>query len=353
MARSMALEPDVIVNECFARDGLQNEPDFLPTKTKIALLDRFTALGFRRIEATSYSHPRLVPQFADADAVLAGMTRAEGVHYKATCANLRAVERANAAFDQGAGATEISLLASASDAHSERNLRATRAEQWERIAAMSAAAGTRYRIIGSLSVAFGCPFSGAVAPQTVLADCRRFADLGIRWVSLGDTTGTATPDQVEALVSLLRATLPQVTFIAHFHDSRGLGIANCLAAYRAGCRHFDASFGGAGGHPAKISYGSGYTGNVATEDLVNMFEAMGINTGLALADLLETARACEAALGRALHGRTTRSGLSPLLRIPASAWPPAPDHATRPSATRPTAAVRNARGCQPPEDPCP
>lgn len=313
------MKPDVIINECFARDGLQNEPEFLPTDTKIALLDQFTALGFRRIEATSYSHPRLVPQFADADAVLAGMVRAHGVHYKATCANLRAVERANDSFDKGVGATEISLLASASEAHSERNLRATRAEQWERIAAMRAAAGARYRIIGSLSVAFGCPFSGAVPQETVLEDCRRFAGLGIEWISLGDTTGTATPDRVETLVTDLRAALPEVTFIAHFHDSRGLGIANCLAAYRAGCRHFDASFGGAGGHPAKITYGSGHTGNVATEDLVNMFEAMGISTGLALAQLLDTARACEAALGRKLHGRTTRSGLSPLIAMPAEA----------------------------------
>jgi len=307
------MTPDVVLNECFARDGLQNEPVTLPTGTKIALLERFSSLGFKRIEATSYSNPAVVPQFADATDVLAGMNRAPNVHYKATCANLRAVERANSDFDAGRGATEISLLASASEAHSQRNLRASRAEQWTRIAAMVQAAGDRYRMIGSLSVAFGCPFEGDVLPASVAEDCRRFADLGLRWISLGDTTGTATPDRTEQMFARLSEALPDVTLVAHFHDSRGLGLANCVAAYRAGCRHFDSSFGGAGGHPAKIAYGSGYTGNVATEDLVNMFEAMGIATGINLAALIDTALACEAALGRKLHGRVTRSGLSPLL----------------------------------------
>lgn len=303
----------VILNECFARDGLQNEPEFVPTATKVTLIDRFTDLGFRRIEATSYSHPKLVPQFTDASEVLARMTRRPGVHYKATCANIRAVERANADHDASAGATEISLLASASEAHSQKNLRASRTEQWEKIGQMAAVAGNRFRIIGSLSVAFGCPFTGRVEAESVREDCRRFADLGIRWISLGDTTGTATPDRVEEMFAGLAESLPGITLIAHFHDSRGLALANCLAAYRNGCRHFDSSFGGAGGHPAKIRYGSGHTGNVATEDLVNMFEAMGIPTGIDLAGLLDTARACEAALGRQMHGRTTRSGLSPLL----------------------------------------
>ena len=305
--------PDVILNECFARDGLQNEPDFVATDTKVALIDRFTALGFRRIEASSYSNPKVVPQFADASEVLARIHRGPGVFYKGTCANLRSVERANADTDAGRGPNEISLLASASEAHSQKNLRASKAEQWQRIAEMAAAAGGRYRIVGSLSVVFGCPFEGRVDEAAVIADCARFAELGISHVSLGDTTGMATPPAVARLFRRLAAELPGLTAIAHFHDSRGSGIANCIAALEAGCRHFDCSFGGVGGHPAKIRYGGGHTGNVATEDLANLLEAMGLDTGLDLDHLLDTAAFCEEALGRSLHGRTSRSGLSPLI----------------------------------------
>jgi len=304
---------EVVLNECFARDGLQNEPAFIPTGTKIALIDRFTAMGFQRIEATSYSNPKVVPQFADAREVLAGIARGEGVWYKATCANLRAVERANADCDAGKGANEISLLASASESHSQRNLRASKAEQWERISAMVAAAGQRYRIIGSLSVVFGCPFEGAVDEGVVIEDLARFAELGVAHVSLGDTTGLATPQSVARLFRRVAAEVPDVTAIAHFHDTRGAGIANYVAAYEAGCRHFDCSFGGVGGHPAKVKYGGGVTGNVATEDLVNLFEAMGIDTGIDCDRLVEAAAFCEEVLQRPLNGKTTRTGLSPFI----------------------------------------
>ncbi|MEQ8349667.1 MAG: hydroxymethylglutaryl-CoA lyase [Sneathiellaceae bacterium] len=316
MSDAATSAPEVILNECFARDGLQNEPDFVATETKIALIDRFTDLGFRRIEASSYSNPKVVPQFADASAVLAGIRRGPGTYYKGTCANLRAVERANADTAAGHGPSEISLLASASEAHSQKNLRATKAEQWQRIAEMAAAAGGRYRIVGSLSVVFGCPFEGRVPEAVVLEDCRRFAALGIRHVSLGDTTGMATPPAVARLFGHLADDLPEVTAIAHFHDSRGTGIANCIAALEAGCRHFDCSLGGVGGHPAKVRYGGGHTGNVATEDLANLLEAMGVRTGLDMDGLLATVEACEAALGRRLHGRTARAGLSPLIARP-------------------------------------
>lgn len=307
----------VVISECFARDGLQHESAFLPTETKIALLERFGALGFQRIEATSYSNPQVVPQFADASAVLAGLRRRPGVHYKATCANLRAVERANADHAAGHGATEISLLASASEAHSRRNLRASRDEQWQRIAEMTALAEGRYRLIGSLSVAFGCPFEGPVPRRAVIEACGRFAALGVTHVSLGDTTGLATPPAVRALLALLARELPEVTPIAHFHDTRGSALANCVAALEAGCRWFDSAFGGVGGHPAKVAYGEGHTGNVATEDLVNLFAAMGLDTGLDLEALLPTALYCETVLGRPLQGRVTRGGLSSLIGEPA------------------------------------
>ncbi|MDC7784110.1 hydroxymethylglutaryl-CoA lyase [Rhodoplanes sp. TEM] len=314
---------DVTLCECFVRDGLQHEPDFVPTATKRDLIERFAALGFTRIEATSYSNPKVVPQFADASDLLRALRRSDGVHYKATCANPRAVERAVADVAAGHGVNEISLLVSASEQHSQTNLRRSRAEQWDNVRAMAAAADGRFRLVGSISVAFGCPFEGAVAPETVIADVERFAALGVRHVSLGDTTGMATPQSVAALCHLVRRAVPEVTPIGHFHDTRGTGLVNVLAALDAGVRFFDASFGGVGGHPAKVRYGSGFTGNVCTEDLVGLLESLGVRTGIDLAGLLDTALACEAALGRPLHGRVTRSGLNPLIGDGTAVAPPA------------------------------
>ena len=299
----------VTLCECFARDGLQHEPAFVPTAAKRALVERFAALGFTRVEATSYSNPKVVPQFADASELLKSIHRISSVYYKATCANVRAVERALADLDAGYGANEISLLVSATEAHTRKNLNRTRAEQWQNIADMVAAAQGRFRLVGTVSVAFGCPFEGKVDPGVVLDDVQKFKALGVEHVALGDTTGTATPMSVKSLLGQITGVTP----IAHFHDSRGTGLVNYVAAYEAGVRHFDASFGGVGGHPARVKYGGGFTGNVCTEDLVNLFEAMGIATGIDLGGLLATAEFCEQTLGRELYGRVTRTGLSPLL----------------------------------------
>ena len=302
--------PSVVLCECFARDGLQHEPGLVPTATKRALVERFAALGFARVEATSYSNPKVVPQFADASELLRTLQRTPGVYYKATCANVKAVERALADLDAGYGANEISLLVSATEAHAQKNLNRTRAEQWQNIAAMVDAAHERFRMVGTVSVAFGCPFEGKVDAGSVIADVQRFAELGVTHVALGDTTGMATPRSVRGMFERIpRPVVP----IAHFHDTRGTGLVNYVAAYDAGVRHFDCSFGGVGGHPAKVKYGGGFTGNVCTEDLVNLFESMGIDTGIDTSRLLETAEFCEQALGRELHGRVTRSGLSPLI----------------------------------------
>src|SRR3954466_3305765 len=298
----------VTLCECFARDGLQHEPAFVPTAAKRALIERFAALGFPRVEATSYSNPKIVPQFADASELLRTLQRSSGVFYKATCANVRAVERAIADLDAGYGANEISLLVSATESHTQKNLNRTRAEQWANIEEMVAAARGRFRMVGTVSVAFGCPFEGKVDASSVVEDVQRFVSLGVAHVALGDTTGVATPATVKNLFSKIKATP-----IAHFHDTRGTGLVNYVAAYEAGVRHFDSSFGGVGGHPAKVKYGGGFTGNVCTEDLVNLFESMGIATGIDMDGLLATAEFCEQALGRELYGRVTRSGLNPLL----------------------------------------
>jgi hydroxymethylglutaryl-CoA lyase len=178
---------------------------------------------------------------------------------------------------------------------------------------MAAAARGRFRLIGTISVAFGCPFEGAVDPEVVVADALRLGEIGVDHVALGDTTGMATPAAVKDLVGRLQRAAPGLPLIAHLHDTRGTGLVNALAAYEAGVRHFDCSFGGVGGHPAQVTYGGGYTGNVCTEDLVNLFESLGVRTGIDLAGLIETSRLCEQTLGRELHGRVTRSGLNPLL----------------------------------------
>jgi len=302
---------DVVLCECFARDGLQHEPQFVPTALKRQLVERFAALGFPRVEATSYSNPAVVPQFADASELLKSLERKKGAPYKATCANLRAVQRAIADQEAGFGASEISLLVSATESHSRKNLNRGRDEQWRYIEEMARAARGRFRMVGTVSVAFGCPFEGKVDPASVERDVERFLACGVEHVALGDTTGMATPLSVKALFSKVKRQ--NLVPIAHFHDTRGTGLANCVAAYEAGGRWFDCAFGGVGGHPAKVKYGDGYTGNVCTEDLVNLFESMGVSTGVDLKGLLETAELCEQALGRELHGRVTRSGLSPLL----------------------------------------
>lgn len=299
----------VVLCECFARDGLQHETAFVPTAQKAALVERFAEIGFTRVEATSYSNPNIVPQFADASDLLKALKRRPGVHYKATCANVKAVERAIADLDAGIGVNEISLLVSATEPHSQRNLKSSRAQQWERIAEMVGAAQGRFRMIGVISVAFGCPFEGAVDPRVVVDDLQRFHKLGVAHVALGDTTGHGDPRSVAALFRRALGEVPEVTPIAHLHDTRGTGLANCVAALDAGVRWFDCSFGGVGGHPAQIKYGGGYTGNVCTEDLVAMFEAMGVDTGIDRERLIDTARLCEDVLGRQLLGKVTRTGL--------------------------------------------
>ena len=198
---------DVTLCECFARDGLQHEPAFVPTGTKRALVERFAAIGFPRVEATSYSNPKVVPQFSDASELLKGLVRSPGVFYKATCANPKAVQRAIADLEAGFGVNEISLLVSATESHTQKNLKRTRAEQWANIEEMVRSAGGRFRLVGTVSVAFGCPFEGKVDSASVLRDVARFGALGVDHVTIGDTTGMATPLAVKPrFYSYRRAT---------------------------------------------------------------------------------------------------------------------------------------------------
>src|SRR5260221_1176399 len=257
--------------ECFAGDGLQHEPALVPTAAKRALVERFAGLGFRRVEATSYSNPKVVPQFSDASELLKEIKRKPGTFYKATCANVRAVERALIDLDAGYGANEISLLVSATEAHTQKNLNRSRAEQWQNIEDMVQAAKGRFRMVGTVSVAFGCPFEGKVAEDFVVSDVERFSRLGVNHVAIGDTTGVATPLSVKSLFSKIKGVTP----IAHFHDSRGTGLVNYVAAYEAGGRHFDSSFGGGGGRPAEGKDGGGFTRHGVPPGPVDPFQLTG------------------------------------------------------------------------------
>lgn len=300
----------VVLSECYARDGLQHEPNFVPTATKIDMINRFSALGFKRIEATSFTHPGNVPQFTDADEILQSIKRRPGTRYKSTCVNLRSVERALASVAAGYGPEEISVILAASDTMLQKAFKRTREEQYSVIGAMiEAAQPGNFEIIGTVSFAAGCPYEGEIQPSTIIAHARWLSEHGVRHIAIGDTTGMGNPKSIKRLFAELLSALPDIIPIAHFHDTRGMGIANCLAAYEEGARYFDCAFGGTGGNPAKISYVEGYSGNVCTEDLATMFESMGISTGLDMAGVLETARLCETVLGRELHGRVTRSGL--------------------------------------------
>ncbi|MHA7778067.1 beta/alpha barrel domain-containing protein [Roseibium sp. M-1] len=172
-------------------------------------------------------------------------------------------------------------------------------------------ADDKFRVVGTISVAFGCPFEGRVDLESVISDAEQFARPGISHVALGDTTGMASPQSVGFLCRLLASELPELTLIAHFHDSRGTGLVNCLAALEAGDSHFDCAFGGVGGHPTGVTYGGGYTGNVATEDLVNLFETEGLKTGIDLSALMSVSQQCEQALQRTLMSKVARTGINP------------------------------------------
>ena len=305
----MNLPARVVVCECFARDGLQHETQVVPTDTKVAAIELLADIGFRRIEATSFSHPERVPQFADAEEVLRRITRRDGVVYKATCVNVRAVERAVAATEAGFGPSEISLVVSASEVHSLKNVRRTHEQMREELDESLRLAGRAdLPAAATIATAFGCPFTGEVSDAQVETWVEFFAERGVGTVSLGDTTGMGNPASVERRFGVLRERFPRLSWIGHFHDTRGTAIANCVAALQAGVDHLDSSLGGLGGHPPGIVYGAGATGNVATEDLVAMLGDMGVETGVDPRGLLQASSLAERAVGRHLQAKSRRRG---------------------------------------------
>ncbi|WP_369941636.1 hydroxymethylglutaryl-CoA lyase [Xanthomonas medicagonis] len=295
----MTTTPALIVQEVSLRDGLQIEPVFVPTQHKIALANAFTALGFSRIEISSFVSPKAVPALADAGEVFASIDRGADATYVALVPNLIGAERALAA-----NADELNMVASASRTHNLANMRMTPAQsfaEFERIAAVGA---HRASLNGTVATAFGCPFEGAQAPGKVLDFVRRYLDLGCSGITLADTTGMANPRQVRALVEQVLALVDPRGLTLHFHNTRGLGLANVIAAHEAGARRFDASLGGLGGCP----FAPGASGNICTEDLVAMCEEMGIATGLDLPALIHLSRRLPGLVGHETSGQVAKAG---------------------------------------------
>ena len=291
----------VHIQEVGLRDGLQAETRFVPTTDKIALADALSGAGLAKIEVSAFVSPKAVPVLADAVDVFGGITRTPGVIYSALVPNLRGAERAIAA-----GVMEMNLVMSASESHNLSNLRMTRAQSFAGlmdVAALARQQGVRVNV--SLSCAFGCPMEGDVATDVVLDWCARFVDeLQVAGITLCDTTGMAYPSQVLELARRVRARWPGLELTLHFHNTRGMGLANVLAGIEAGVDRFDASLGGIGGCP----YAPGATGNVCTEEIVHALALMGYDTGVDLALLLQSARALEDLLGHPVPSQLVRAG---------------------------------------------
>lgn len=289
------------VQEVALRDGLQSEAGFMPTEKKIKFVDRLAASGLSKIEVSSFVSPRAVPQLADAEAVFQGITRLPGVIYAALVPNMRGLERAIAAR-----ADEVNLVMSASESHNRANLRMSCDASFQAIKeAASLAANAGLRVAASLSCSFGCPFEGEMPAATILMWCRRLQEeAGIRSISLCDTTGMAYPALVHDLVGLVRSASPEANLTLHFHNTRGLGLANVFAGLDAGVIHFDAALAGIGGCP----YAPGATGNICTEDLIHALETSGYRCGVNLDALIETARDLEKFLGHTTPGQVMKAG---------------------------------------------
>jgi len=295
--------PDAVrIREVGPRDGFQNEPEVLPTSTKVRLIELLAATGVRRLELTSFVRGDVIPQLADAEAVLQAVRLPEGVSASVLIPNERGLERALAHRDRF---DEISGFLSASETHNRKNVGRAVAESVDGLGRVFATAlGEGLRCEAVISTSFGCPYEGHVAVERVLALAATLAEAGAAEVAFGDTTGMANPVQVRAFFAAAFEALPGVELTAHFHNTRGQGLANALAALEAGVESFESSFGELGGCPVP----AGATGNVATEDLVSMLEEMGIATGIDLARLLDASRAAQEALGRPLGSHLLSAG---------------------------------------------
>jgi hydroxymethylglutaryl-CoA lyase len=296
------LPKTVRIREVGPRDGFQNEPETIPTEEKIRLVDLLSATGLKRLEVTSFVRPEVIPQLSDAEQVLAGVQRREGVAFSVLIPNARGLERAlglRERFD------EINVFVSASETHNRKNVNRSIEESLEGLErTLATARDANLRCEGVISTSFGCPYEGEVPPERVFAIAARLVAAGCEEIGFGDTTGMANPRQVGEFFAAARERLGRVELTAHFHNTRGQGLANVLAALEQGVDSFESSFGELGGCPVP----PGATGNIATEDVVSMLHEMGVATGIDLLALVEVSREAEGALGRPLGSHVLTAG---------------------------------------------
>jgi hydroxymethylglutaryl-CoA lyase len=295
--------PDrVSLREVGPRDGFQNEPEVVPTEDKVRLIEMLGHSGLRRLEVTSFVRPDVIPQLADAEQVLEQIHLPGEVSVSVLIPNERGLERAlrhRESFD------EINGFLSASETHNRKNVGRSVAESQAGLERTFAKAREqKLRCEGVISTSFGCPYEGHVPLERVLEIARSLVEMGCEEVAFGDTTGMANPVQVREFFAAACAALPDVELTAHFHNTRGQGLANVLAALEAGVGSFESSFGELGGCPVP----AGATGNIATEDLVSMLHEMGIQTGVDLPVLLDASRAAQSVLGRPLGSHVLVAG---------------------------------------------
>jgi hydroxymethylglutaryl-CoA lyase len=290
----------LFMQEVATRDGFQNEKTFVEACDKIALIDALSLCGYAKIEVTSFTSPKAIPALRDAEAVMAGIRRQPGVEYTVLVPNVRGAERA-----LGCAIDEANLVMSVSEPHNRSNLRMTREQSFAQLADVIGVIGQGPVAINvSLSTVFGCPMQGEVAADEVLGWVDRFATLGVRGITLCDTTGMAFPSQVQALCRQVRERFPQLQLTLHFHNTRGMALANTLGALAAGIERFDASLGGLGGCP----YAPGASGNVCMEDLVHMLDLMGYQTGMDLDRVLAASARLPGLIGHDTPSQILKAG---------------------------------------------
>ncbi len=289
----------IYFNDVVTRDGFQIEPNFIPTEDKIRLIDELSQCGFAKIEVTSFTSPKAIPMLKDAEIVMGKIQRFPNVEYTVLVPNLRGAERA---FE--AKADEFNLVMSTSETHNLANLRMTREKSFNALTEVIKYVNGKTPINISLSTSFGCPMEGVVPQDVVVEYAQKFADLGVRGITICDTTGMANPSQVKQMVEILQQKIGHLELTLHFHNTRGMGLANVLAAVQSGIIRFDGSLGGLGGCP----YAPGASGNISSEDAIHMLDAMGYDTGMNIPRLIDLARELPQIVGHSVPGQVAKAG---------------------------------------------
>lgn len=289
----------IYFNEVATRDGFQIEPNFIPTDQKVDLIDALSQCGYAKVEVTSFTSPKAIPMLKDAEEVMSRIQRNPKVEYSVLVPNLRGAQRA-----LDSKADELNLVMSTSETHNRSNLRMGREESFSALREVIEFINGRIPINVSLSTAFGCPMEGDVPQDVVIDYVSRFDNLGVRGVTICDTTGMAQPVQVTKMIDALHKQFKHLQLTMHFHNTRGMGLANILASVQSGITRFDGSLGGLGGCP----YAPGASGNVCSEDSIHMVDAMGYDTGIDVDALLAIAKRLPQIVGHDVPGQVAKAG---------------------------------------------